>query len=245
MRDRRADRALLSSRAPGGPLRWLVLTCVLLFAVCWSAGGATTLREAYEAAGPASGYDRYLSLATGEVYTGGLLIGPVLSPITWEYEGEAGEDVRIDGNGAVLDLEGQQICISFCGNRLDIDDCVILNGNVRFRGVNSGELVATPEGSVRYCTFYGPHDYGVRLQGAGDGVTVERNIVVDAVNTGSDYIYTNGGSSLWLPTGSSFAPSVQTGFYGTPTIRENWTWHEDPRTNADSLAHFVLLCEYG
>jgi hypothetical protein len=207
--------------------------------------GAVTLREAYEAAGPGGGYDRDVVLQTGQVYTGGLLVGPVYSPMTWEMEGEPGEDVRITGNGAVLDLEGRQICISYCENRLDIEDCIILNGNIRFRGINTASYELIPEGSVRYCTFYEPHDYGVRLQGAGRGVTLERNIVVDAVDTGPDFLYTHGSSNDWLPTGSSFAPSVQSGYYGTPVIRDNWSWHSDPGANTDSLRHFVLLCEYG
>ena len=206
---------------------------------------ATTLREAYESSGPSGGYDRVLSLETGKVYEGGLLIGPVLSPLTWELEGSPGEDVLIDGNGAVLDLGGEQICISYCENRLDIEDCVILNGNVRFRGMNTSSFNVIPEGSVRFCTFHSPHDYGVRLQGAGDGITIERNIVVDAVDTGWDFLYTNGISLEWLPTGACISASVQSGFYGTPLIRENWTWHSDPLVNADALRHFSFLCEYG
>ena len=122
---------------------------------------AVTLREVYEAAGPGGGYDRDVVLETGQVYTGGLLIGPILSPLSWKLDGESGQDVRITGNGAILDLRGEQICISYCENRLDIEDCIILNGNVRFRGMNTSEYVEIPTGSVRYCTFYGPHDYGV------------------------------------------------------------------------------------
>lgn len=221
-----------------------VLVCILAFLVT-APSGAVTLREAYEAAGPGSGYDREVVLETGVTYTGGLLIGPVYSNMTWLMDGEPGEDVRIVGNGAVLDLRGQQICISYCENRLDIEDCVILNGNIRFRGINTASYVLIPEGSVRYCTFYQPHDHGVRLQGAGDGVTLERNIVVDAVDTGPDFLYTHGSSNDWLPTGSSFAPSIQTGYYGTPVIRDNWSWHSNPAANVDSLRHFVLLCEYG
>ncbi len=208
-------------------------------------GGATTLREAYEAAGPGSGYDREVVLDTGAVYTGGLLVGPILSPVSWDLEGERGEDVRIVGNGAILDLRGEQISISYCENRLDIEDCIVLNGNIRFRGINTADHVAMPEGSVRYCTFYRPHDYGVRLQGAGDGITIERNIVVDAADTGWDYIYTTGISHEWLPTGTNLSMSGQFGFYGTPIVRENWSWHRDPVKNATPLAHFSFLCEYG
>jgi hypothetical protein len=220
-------------------------TAIVFAIVVAAPAQGLTLRGAYESAGPGSGYDREVVLQAGQVYTGGLLIGPVYSPMTWEMEGEPGEDVRIVGNGAVLDLEGQQICISFCENRLDIEDCVILNGCIRFRGINTASYVLIPEGSVSYCTFYRPHDYGVRLQGAGGGVTLERNIVVDAVDTGYDFLYTHGSSNEWLPTGASFAPSIQPGYYGTPIIRQNWTYHSDPTANADPLRHFCYLCEYG
>jgi len=221
-----------------------LLVAVLVVAPATGAA-AGTLREAYDAAGPGGGYDRDVALETGAVYTGGLLIGPVLSPFSWELEGEIGEDVRISGNGAILDLRGEQICISYCQNRLDIEDCVIVNGNVRFRGMNTSDYVEIPQGSVSYCTFYSPHDYGVRLQGAGEGVTIERNIVVDAVDTGWDFLYTHGAPNEWLPTGTNISASVQAGFYGVPVIRENWSWHSDPATNSTPLSHFSYLCEYG
>ena len=63
---------------------------------------------------------------------GGLLVGPLLIPETGIFAGEPGCDVFIRGNGAVLDLRGGQICISYCDNRLDIEDCVIVGGNVRY-----------------------------------------------------------------------------------------------------------------
>lgn len=222
----------------------VVVLTLLLAALCRPAQ-ATSLRQAYEAAGPGGGYDKLVTLETGQVYTGGLLIGPVLSPRSWLLEGEPGLDVKIVGNGAILDLQGEQLCISYCTNRLDIEDCVILRGNIRFRGIDTFDHYEIPTGSVRYCTFYRPHDYGVRLQGTGAGVTLERNIVVDAVDTGDDFLYINGWSNEWLPTGASFAPTVQTGLYGHATIRDNWTYHADHHANADSLRHFCLLCEYG
>lgn len=204
-----------------------------------------TLKEVYETALPQGEYDKYLELETGVTYTGGLLIGKILDPISYELEGEEGQDVRIVGNGAILDLQGEQICISYCDNKLDIDDCIIINGNIRYRGINAGYVIQIPTGFVKYITFYQPHDYGVRLQGSGDDILLERNIVVDAVDTGTDYIYTNGISSDWLPTGASFGISVQYGYYGIPDVIDNWSFHYDEEINADPLNHFVLLCEYG
>jgi hypothetical protein len=206
---------------------------------------ALSLQEAFDLAEPAHGYDKYLELETGVVYTGGLLIGPIYSPISWRLEGDEGLDVCIVGNGAILDLQGAQLCMSYCNNRLDIEDCIILNGNIRYRGINTSDYVVLPEGSVRYVTFYGPHDYGVRLQGAGGGITLERNLLVNAVDTGWDFIYTHGTSHDCLPTGTNICFSIQFGFYGIPVIHENWSYHTDPETNADMLAHFSLLCEYG
>jgi len=207
--------------------------------------GALTLKEAVDASGPGGGYDTYVVLETGVTYTGGLLIGPILSSVTYLLEGTEGQDVRIVGNGAILDLQGQQLCISYCSNRLDIDDCVVLNGNIRYRGMNNSSYQVMPTGSVRHVTFYGPHDYGVRIQGAGEGITVERNLSVNARDTGYDYIYTNGISTSWLPTGTNFSFSAQMGFYGVPVVQHNWSYHTDPEINAAPLSHFSLLCEYG
>jgi hypothetical protein len=203
-----------------------------------------SLKEAFDLAGPGNGYDKYIELETGVVYTGGLLVGPDFSPITWTLEGEEGLDVCIVGNGAILDLQGEQICLSYCNNTLDVEDCIILNGNIRYRGMLISGYEMRPAGAVRYVTFYGPHDYGVRLQGAGVGILLERNLAVNAVDTGPDYIYTNGISSFNLPTGTNISFSIQ-GQYGWPTIRENWSFHTDPETNGRLLAHFSLLCEYG
>lgn len=205
---------------------------------------AVSLKQMFDQAVPGGIYDKVIELETGVTYTGGLLIGPVLDPISNILEGEPGVDVRIIGNGAILDLEGEQICISYCSNRLVIEDCIILNGNVRFRGINSSVYQVQPEGSVRYVTFYKPHDFGIRLQGAGQNITLERNIVVDAVDTGFDFIYTSGLSAPLLPTGASYGISIFPGVYGTPVIIDNWSYHSDEEINADSLNHYAAYCEF-
>jgi len=227
-------------------VRLLAILVVLAATAAHGYPPPTTLQSAFEAAGAQSGYDRYLELETGRVYTGGLLIGP-----TWDedrtlfIDDELGLDVMIEGNGAILDLQGQQICISFCENRLDIQDCIILDGGVRFRGDVAVGIDRIPEGSVRYCTFYQPHDSAVRLQGVGAGVVCERNIVVDTVDTGRDVQIWNGITSDNLPTGLAFGLSVQIGSYGFPTVIDNWTWFRDETINAELLRHYCLLCEYG
>ncbi len=219
----------------------ILCVVVLLVATC-AASSAGTLRAAFEAAPAQDGYDRYMVLNTGDVYTGGLLIGPTWDEFSSSFvDAEQGLDVKIVGNGAILDLQGQRICISFCENRLDIEDCIILNGGVRFRGDNTVDVDRTPQGSVRYCTFYKPLDYGVRLAGVGTGVLCERNIVVDAVDTGLDVLIWTGIQGVNLPTGLAFAPSVQIGTFGVPTLQDNWTWFSDPRANDDALHHFGFL----
>jgi len=204
-----------------------------------------TLKEVYEVAPAIGDYDKYLTLQTGVIYTGGLLIGKIFDPIITDLSGPEGLDVRIEGNGAILDLGGEQICISYCNNKLDIDNCIILNGNIRYRGINNPTGIEIPTGYIQYCTFYQPHDYAVRLQGAGGNITLERSIFVDAVNTGDDFTYLTGIPMEWLPTGANVAISIFYGTYGIPNLLDNWSYHSDEVINADSTKHFVELCEYG
>lgn len=220
----------------------LVLIAVAAATCAAAAPPPLPLQAVFEAAPALNGYDRYLELETGRVYTGGLMIGT-----TWDedrtrfQDAELGLDVMIAGNGAILDLEGEQLCISFCTNRLDIQDCIVLNGGVRFVGDNSVDVRRVPVGSVRYCTFYRPEEYAVRLQGAGAGVLCERNLVVDPVDVGQDVMIWTGITGNNLPTGLAFGLSVQTGAFGLPDVRDNWTYHSDPRTNEDPLRHFGFL----
>ena len=220
---------------------FLILTLLILAINAYS----ISLKEVYEFA-PAQGeYDKYLTLETGVTYTGGLLIGKIYDPIIEELFGPQGLNVRIEGNGAILDLEGEQICISFCNNKLDIDNCIIINGNIRYRGTNNSLGEKIPTGYVQYCTFYQPHDYAIRLQGAGGNITIERNIFIDAINTGDDFTYLNGSPMEWMPTGSNVAISIFYGTYGIPTLLDNWSYHSDEEINTEPEKHFVELCEYG
>jgi len=168
-------------------------------------------------------------------------VGRTFNRITAEFEG-CGLDVRIVGNGAILDLQGGEICLAYANNRLDIDDCVVINGNIRFRGYHDDTVTLMPAGSVRYVTFYKPHDYGVRLHNCGHGILLERNLVVDAVDTGPDFGYLNGYASPNLPTGTSFALDENSAPY---QVYENWSYHSDPQANANPVRHFSILCPYG
>jgi len=241
---------LLDNKGDTGYCMCMKHTAALIALGCLLAAslGGLSLREAFEASGSGTDggveYDRLIELQTGQTYEGGLLVGPMFDYVGFRFYGEPGQDVRIKGNGAILDLQGQQSEIAYCNNRLDIDDCIILNGGIRFAGI-SADTVLVPTGSVRYCTFFRPQDYAIRLQGAGTGVTIERNISVSPIDTGYDFVYMSGIASEWLPTGTSYALSVQVGLYGRPVMTGNWSWCEDPSRNADSLSHTSQLCEYG
>ena len=202
-----------------------------------------TLKEMYDGAPAGSGYDRHVRLETGVIYRGGLFIGKTLNLINGQFEGDDGKAVWIEGRGAILDLEGGEICISYCNSKLDIEDCVIINGNIRYRGIDDYFLTALPTGSVRHVTFYEPHDYAVRIYGCSQNIVVERNIFVDTQDTGPDYIYATGYSSAYLPTGHSVSFSGM--MFPYPSIKENWSYFSDPAANSDPMRHFSLLCEYG
>lgn len=204
-----------------------------------------SLKEVYEIAPTTASYDKYLELETNEIYTGGLLIGKIFDPISCELAGDEGLDVCISGNGAILDLQGEEISISYCDNKLDIDNCIFINGNIRFRGMNNTTASQMPTGTIQYCTFYTPHDYAIRLQGAGGNIILERNIFVDAIDTGFDFTYLNGSSMEWLPTGANVAISLFYGTYGIPELIDNWSFHTQGQFNSDPIRHFVELCEYG
>lgn len=212
---------------------------LLLLLVYFSASlNCISLKEVYDAAPADQGYDKYLDLETGVIYEGGLFIGNVFNRFTNEYEGDLGDNVMIKGNGAILDLQGQQITISYTDKRLDIEDCVIINGNIRYRGVNSEGYSFTPIGSVKQVTFYQPHDYAVRLQASGVGIVLENNISIDALATGDDYVAISGFPLEWLPTGITFALDLVSSL---PEMNNNFSYFNNETTNADSVWHFSQL----
>ncbi len=79
---------------------------------------AESLYDAFIEAGPANGYDKYLTLNPDVIYTGGL--------------GSSEHSVFIEGNGAVIDLqEGTGLWISgdeSTTGSLNINRCTIKNG---------------------------------------------------------------------------------------------------------------------
>lgn len=202
---------------------------------------SVSLQEIYADALPQGEYDRYLVLETGHVYTGGLWIGRSLNPQTNSLEGEEGENVFIEGNGAILDLQHTELTISYCNNRLDIIDCIIINGDIHYRG-ESGMFLAKPYGSVSYCTFYNNDDYCFRFMGTGENIELHHNIFANSQETGDEYTYLTGFALEWLPTGINVGVSGQGGL---PDFHDNHSWFVDQQVNADSLNHLAIMCDYG
>ena len=201
---------------------------------------ATTLKEMYDNATAVGIYDKEIVLNCGEIYTGSLLIGGLFNRTTATFTDTLGANVHIIGNGAVLDLEGGFISIQYTDKRLDIADCVIINGGVKFLG-SSLSPNFQPQGSVTFVTFYKPEDYGVRIHSAGAGITIENNIFVDAYSTGDDFVSYTSASLEWLSTGYSVAFSIFTGTYGSPQISNNWSYFNDYRLNEDPLRHYACF----
>ena len=120
-----------------------------IFISLFSAGilfGAT-LQEAFEAAEPGNGYDKYISLDSDIIYTGGIGV----------FEG----DVMIAGNGAVIDLEdGTGIWVygdEYYPASLDVEYCTIIYG--AYSAVSYG---GTSTGSLNNINFV-RNDFGVKL----------------------------------------------------------------------------------
>ena len=108
---------------------------------------AITLQEVFDNASPANGYDKYLELETGMIYTGGIGI----------YEG----DVFIDCKEAIINLEdGNGIWIyadEEYPSSLEIKNCSIING--QYYGLSFG---GTSIGDIKNCNFLDTN-FGLKL----------------------------------------------------------------------------------
>lgn len=115
----------------------------------------TTLEEMYDAAGAGEGYDKFVILERGKVYTGRLIIPTNTS-------------CCILGNGAICDTEGLSIRAS-AGVTLDIFDTVITNHYALYFEANSQGYISGNTITDGY--------YGIRCVNA--DVVIENNIVVN------------------------------------------------------------------
>ena len=71
-------------------MKMTLISIITLFYISLAEG--TTLQSVFDSSGPGNDYDKYVVLEHDMIYTGGVGI----------YEG----NVLIEGNGAVVDLEG-------------------------------------------------------------------------------------------------------------------------------------------
>ena len=107
----------------------------------------TTLQSVFDSSGPGNDYDKYVVLEQNMIYTGGVGI----------YEG----NVLIEGNGAVVDLEGGTGIWVYGDDiipaNLDIQYITLMNGG--WYGVFYGGLAT---GNITNCNFIN-NGYGVQL----------------------------------------------------------------------------------
>ena len=115
--------------------------------ICLSLAEGITLQSVFDAAGPGSGYDKYVMLEENMIYIGEVGV----------YEG----NVFIEGNGAVVDLnEGLGIWVyaeeGYPAN-LDIEYVTIING-----GYNGLTFNGTSTGNISNCNFI-QNAYGIQI----------------------------------------------------------------------------------
>jgi len=118
-------------------MRKIILIYILLVTYL----SAMSLWEVYEQSSPANGYDRYIILESGEVYTGGI--------------GSSEESIYIEGNGAVIDLQG--------GTGIWI----------------SGDSQATGSLAIDRCTIFGGGSYGITISGYSTNSIINCNLIND------------------------------------------------------------------
>ena len=187
-----------------------------------------TLRQMFDAAESDDDYEKHIVLEKGKTYVGGLTNGRNYNTETHKYDlGDEAKDLRIECNGAILDLQGEEIKTSVTTKRMDINNCIILNGGVRYFGdidADNANKMTSPVGFVKNCTFYKPEKYAVRIQGAGESITVSGNIFYEAQDVGFDLDPYTKELNNGLPTGINCAFSTKISF-GQPDIKDNWSFH--------------------
>jgi len=198
-----------------------------------------TLKEVYDAAGPEGKYDKVLNLEKGRLYTGGLSLGWYYNPLTFAFDTLEEKSVKINGNGALIDLKNSVIHIAYTDSVLDIDSCVIIGGTLRYTGTPSGDgNYVIPHGTVKNVTFYKPVDFGIRMEGAGENMYIYRNLVSECLSTGGDFPQYDSFPAEMVRTGTSISFSAFS-WYGFPGVIENWSYN--PAFPGEPLADFSML----
>jgi hypothetical protein len=122
-----------------------LISIITLFYISLAEG--ITLQSVFDSSSPGNGYDKYVVLEHDMIYTGGVGI----------YEG----NVLIEGNGAIIDLEGGTGIWAYgdevIPTNLDMEYFTLMNGE--WYGVFYGGLAT---GNITNCNFIN-NGYGVQL----------------------------------------------------------------------------------
>jgi hypothetical protein len=134
------------------------LIATAFFAVATS---AVDIQDAYDACGPAGGYDKYLELNPGLNYTGNLTA-------------DTAKDSYIKGNGAEIYIDAYgKILADGSSTKLDMDH-VVINGHGSGNGVNYSNGA---KGIINFCTINNFMD-GLYVWGVSDA-TLKNSIVTN------------------------------------------------------------------
>lgn len=103
---------------------------------------AESLNSVFQNSGPAAGYDKLVELKAGQLYTGGITA--------------QGGSILIEGNGAVIDLQGERL--TFRGlTKVTITGCIVINGSDGLLCQDSVTALVTQS------VFYNNH-FGIRYE---------------------------------------------------------------------------------
>jgi len=137
----------------------------VLFFCCLSLSWCTSLDSLYQLAQPGEGYDKFLILDSVQVYEGGITV-------------ETDKKSCIHGYGAIIDLSGgttHNIVVQGSGTVLDIDRCVIINGETNSAALDYSE---SAWGKLDHLTMVGNYD-GVRFW-FGESLSLKNTILVNS-----------------------------------------------------------------
>ncbi|MDA3879358.1 MAG: hypothetical protein PF436_03125 [Prolixibacteraceae bacterium] len=143
-------------------VKYLIILCLLAF---FFDAYAVSLQQIYDNAFAGNGYDKLIILDSTIVYTGGFK--------------QNVHSVCIQGNGAIINLNGQVISINEEGMRFDIDHCILISSSYveEFISYENGAF-----GNVLNNTFYsingnGNSSCGIKYsECVNDTSTIKNNI---------------------------------------------------------------------
>jgi nitrous oxidase accessory protein NosD len=142
-------------------MKYVSLLSILAAVVFAIAASAADIQDAYDACGPAEGYDKYLELNPNVTYTGDLTV-------------DQGKDSCIEGNGAEIYIDSYaKIMVDGSPTRLDVDH-VVLYGHGSGEGLHYRNAA---KGIVNFCTIDN-FMYGVYVWGVSD-VTIKNSIITN------------------------------------------------------------------